>query len=149
MRSISEARIHGGSNVATALPLIREGKLRGLAVASLKPVQSAPELPTMDRSGFPGFQADAWFGLVAAAGTPAPIVARLHVAPFRRSRRHRGIVLLPLEYSLTYFAAHHGGALRTAWQDNVRQRTPPCRSDGATGRGDGLPSVDATTSAAR
>jgi tripartite-type tricarboxylate transporter receptor subunit TctC len=70
-------------NVATVLPLIREGKLRGLAVASLKPVPSAPELPTMDRSGFPGFQADAWFGLVAAAGTPAHIIARLHAETAR------------------------------------------------------------------
>jgi tripartite-type tricarboxylate transporter receptor subunit TctC len=65
-------------NIATALPLVREGKLRALAVTSLKPSPVAPDLPTMDASGFPGFQADAWFGLVAPAGTPASVIAKLH-----------------------------------------------------------------------
>jgi tripartite-type tricarboxylate transporter receptor subunit TctC len=65
-------------NLATALPLIRDGKLRGLAVTSLQASPSAPDLPTMDKSGFPGFHADAWFGLVAPAGTPASIIAKLH-----------------------------------------------------------------------
>lgn len=65
-------------NIATALPLVREGKLRALAVTSLKPSPVASDLPTMDASGFPGFQADAWFGLVAPAGTPSSVIATLH-----------------------------------------------------------------------
>jgi tripartite-type tricarboxylate transporter receptor subunit TctC len=65
-------------NIATALPLVREGKLRALAVTSLKSSPVAPDLPTMDASGFPGFQADAWFGLVAPTGTPTSVIATLH-----------------------------------------------------------------------
>ena len=65
-------------NIATALPLVQEGKLRALAVTSLKPSPAAPDLPTMDASGFPGFQAEAWLGLVAPAGTPPSVIATLH-----------------------------------------------------------------------
>jgi tripartite-type tricarboxylate transporter receptor subunit TctC len=65
-------------NIATALPLVREDKLRPLATTSLKRSPVAPELPTMDESGFPGFLADAWFGLVAPAGTPVAVIATLH-----------------------------------------------------------------------
>lgn len=65
-------------NIATALPLVREGKLRALAVTSLKPSSAAPDLPTMEASGFPGFQAEAWLGLVAPAGTPPSVIATLH-----------------------------------------------------------------------
>lgn len=65
-------------NIATALPLAREGKVRALAVTSLKRSPVAPELPTMEEAGFPGFNADAWFGLMAPAGTPASAIATLH-----------------------------------------------------------------------
>ena len=67
-------------NITVVLPLAREGKLRALAVTSLKRSPSAPELPTMDESGFPGFDATAWFGLMAPAGTPPAIVEKLHAA---------------------------------------------------------------------
>jgi len=65
------------SNTSAALPLAREGKVRALAVTSLKRAAAMPELPTMAESGFPGFDATAWFALVAPAGTPEPIVAKL------------------------------------------------------------------------
>ena len=67
-------------NVTNVLALAREGKLRALAVTSLKRSPSAPELPTMDELGFPGFDATAWFGLMAPAGTPPAIIDKLHVA---------------------------------------------------------------------
>jgi tripartite-type tricarboxylate transporter receptor subunit TctC len=57
---------------------VRDGKLRGLAVTSLERVAVIPELPTLAESGFPGFEAVSWFGLLAPAGTPAPIIAKLH-----------------------------------------------------------------------
>jgi tripartite-type tricarboxylate transporter receptor subunit TctC len=66
------------SSPTTALPLIREGKLRALAVTSLKRAAAAPDLPTMHEAGFPGFDATAWFALLAPAGTPEPIVAKLN-----------------------------------------------------------------------
>ena len=65
-------------NITTVMPLAREGKLRALAVTSLKRSPFAEDLPTMAESGFPGFDVNAWFGLLAPAGTPAPIVAKLH-----------------------------------------------------------------------
>ena len=54
-------------NITTVLPLARDGKLRALAVTSLKRSPFAPELPTMAESGFPGFDVNAWFGLLAPA----------------------------------------------------------------------------------
>jgi tripartite-type tricarboxylate transporter receptor subunit TctC len=60
------------------LPHVAEGKLRALAVTSLKRSPSTPELPTMDELGFKGFDATAWFGLMAPAGTPPAIVEKLH-----------------------------------------------------------------------
>jgi tripartite-type tricarboxylate transporter receptor subunit TctC len=49
-----------------------------LAITSLKRSALAPELPTMDESGYPGFEAVPWFGLLAPAGTPQDVVDKLH-----------------------------------------------------------------------
>jgi tripartite-type tricarboxylate transporter receptor subunit TctC len=59
------------------LALVREGKLRAFAVTSLKRSAAAPDLPTMDESGYPGFEAVPWFGLLAPAGTPQPIIDKV------------------------------------------------------------------------
>lgn len=64
-------------NIVNVLPLVREGKLRAFAVTSIRRSAIAPELPTMAESGYPGFEAVPWFGLMAPAGAPAPIVERL------------------------------------------------------------------------
>jgi tripartite-type tricarboxylate transporter receptor subunit TctC len=66
------------STLAVGLPLVREGKLHALAVTSLKRSAAAPELPTIAESGYPGFEATTWYGLLAPAGTPATIVRKLH-----------------------------------------------------------------------
>jgi tripartite-type tricarboxylate transporter receptor subunit TctC len=65
-------------SIASVLPQARDGQLRALAVTSLRRSPAIPELPTLDELGFSGFDAGAWFGLMAPAGTPAPIVAMLH-----------------------------------------------------------------------
>jgi len=65
-------------NISQVLPHIAEGKLRGLAVTSLKRAQQAPDLPTLHESGFPGFDVTSWFALLVPAGTPAPVIAKLH-----------------------------------------------------------------------
>ena len=59
-------------------PFIRSGKLRALAVTTGKRSPSIPELPTVAESGLPGYEAMPWLGIVAPAGTPQPIVDRLH-----------------------------------------------------------------------
>jgi tripartite-type tricarboxylate transporter receptor subunit TctC len=66
------------ANAAALLPLVREGKLRGLAVTSAQRSRNIPELPTMAEAGFAGFEATSWFGLLAPAGTPATIVDKLN-----------------------------------------------------------------------
>jgi tripartite-type tricarboxylate transporter receptor subunit TctC len=57
------------------IPHIRAGKLRALAVSSPKRIPSLPDVPTVAESGYPGFEADQWYGIVAPAGLPAPLVA--------------------------------------------------------------------------
>jgi tripartite-type tricarboxylate transporter receptor subunit TctC len=66
------------SNVVNVLPLVREGKLRAFAVTSRKRSAAAPDIPTMDELGYPGFEAVPWFGLLAPAGTPPMIVEKIH-----------------------------------------------------------------------
>jgi len=66
------------ANIVNVLPLAREGKLRALAITSLKRSPLAPDMPTMAESGFPGFEAVPWFGLLAPAGTPKDILDKLH-----------------------------------------------------------------------
>jgi len=65
-------------NIAPLLPLIREGRLRGLAVTSPERFAPTPEFPTMAESGFPGFDVTASFGLLAAAGTPAVVIDKIY-----------------------------------------------------------------------
>lgn len=71
------------ANPATSLPLVRDGKLRALAVSSLRRLSIAPELPTLAESGFRGFEAVAWFGLLAPAGTPPAVLKRLQAETAR------------------------------------------------------------------
>jgi tripartite-type tricarboxylate transporter receptor subunit TctC len=59
-------------------PLVREGKVRPLAVARPARWPQLPDVPTMVESGFPDFIFDAWTGVVAPAGTPAPIIGKLN-----------------------------------------------------------------------
>jgi tripartite-type tricarboxylate transporter receptor subunit TctC len=66
------------ANIVNVLPLAREGKLRALAITSIKRSPLAPDLPTMAESGFPGFEAVPWFGLVAPVGTPKDVLEKLH-----------------------------------------------------------------------
>jgi len=65
-------------DIIASLPLIREGKLRALAVSSLARVPSAPEIPTVAEAGVADFEAAGWVMIVAPAGTPVPVVAKLH-----------------------------------------------------------------------
>jgi tripartite-type tricarboxylate transporter receptor subunit TctC len=66
------------SSVPTLLGQIKQGKLRALAVTSAKRVDDLPNVPTINESGYSGFDAATWFGLLAPAGTPKDVVARLN-----------------------------------------------------------------------
>jgi tripartite-type tricarboxylate transporter receptor subunit TctC len=64
--------------VVVVLPAVREGRLRALAVTSLKRSSAAPDLPTLAESGYAGFDVTLWGGLLAPSGTPVAVVGRLH-----------------------------------------------------------------------
>ena len=66
------------SSVPTLLAHIKSGKLRPLAVTSLKRVDDLPQVPTIAESGYAGFEASTWFGFAAPAATPKDIVTRLN-----------------------------------------------------------------------
>ena len=63
--------------IPTAIPHVRTGKLRALGVTTRSRTAIAPELPTLSESGVPGYDVSSWYGLLAPAGTPAAVVARL------------------------------------------------------------------------
>jgi len=68
------------SNVLSALPLARAGRLRAYGVTSSRRSSAAPEIPTIAESGLAGYDAGTWFGLLAPAGTSRDIVVKLHGA---------------------------------------------------------------------
>jgi len=67
------------SSIAAVLPVVREGKLRALAVTSLRRSSAIPESPTIAESGYPGFEVTVWQGLLAPATTPVAVVRKLHL----------------------------------------------------------------------
>jgi len=76
---LSEGRIDISFGVlGTSLPLIREGKIRALAVATEKRTEELPDVPTMTELGLAGFEASLWFAVVAPAAMPPAILARLN-----------------------------------------------------------------------
>ena len=60
------------------LPHVKTGRIRGLAVSTAKRSTFAPELPTVAESGLPGFNVFGWNGVLATAGTPRPVIEKLH-----------------------------------------------------------------------
>jgi len=70
-------------NMPSALPLVKEGKLRALGVTTATRSPAAPEIPTIAESGVPGFEATSWFAVYTTAKVPAPIIDKLN-KEFRR-----------------------------------------------------------------
>jgi tripartite-type tricarboxylate transporter receptor subunit TctC len=68
----------GMASAPSGMPHVRTGKLKALAVTTLKRVPLLPDLPSVAESGVPGFAVDSWYGVVAPAGTPPAIVGRLN-----------------------------------------------------------------------
>ena len=70
-------------NMPSALPLVKEGKLRALGQTGARRSSSAPDVPTIAEQGLPGFEATAWFAIYAPANTPRDIVSRLNAEILR------------------------------------------------------------------
>ncbi|HZE60346.1 MAG TPA: tripartite tricarboxylate transporter substrate binding protein [Burkholderiales bacterium] len=68
------------SSVVAIVPNIKAGRLRALAVTGKRRAAALPEVPTLDESGVPGYEAGSWYGILAPAGTPQAIVAKLREA---------------------------------------------------------------------
>jgi tripartite-type tricarboxylate transporter receptor subunit TctC len=65
-------------DTTTCLPFVASGRMRALAVASKKRNPALPDVPTFDEVGLPGIYASSWYGLMAPAGTPRPIIDKLN-----------------------------------------------------------------------
>jgi tripartite-type tricarboxylate transporter receptor subunit TctC len=100
----------GFTNIVNVAPLAKDGKLRAFAVTSRKRSPIMPDLPTMAESGFPGYEAVPWFGLMAPAGTPQPIIDKLHretvkalaIPEVRQSMENQGLDVIggtPAEFA--------------------------------------------------
>jgi tripartite-type tricarboxylate transporter receptor subunit TctC len=68
------------STFASALPHVRQGRLRAYAVTTLKRADPLPDIPTLDEEGLESFEYASWYGLFAPAGTPQPILDKIHAA---------------------------------------------------------------------
>lgn len=66
------------SSAATAVPQVKSGKIRALAVTTARRSAVLPDLPTVAESGLPGYEADNWYGFVTVAKTPKPLLDQLH-----------------------------------------------------------------------
>jgi tripartite-type tricarboxylate transporter receptor subunit TctC len=71
------------ATISTAIPHVRAGKLRALAVTTTRRSVAAPEFPTIAEAGVPGYEHASWVGLLATAKVPQPIIARLNAAAIK------------------------------------------------------------------
>jgi tripartite-type tricarboxylate transporter receptor subunit TctC len=72
--------------IVTGVPAVKAGRLRAIGVTTLKRWQGAPDIPTLSEAGLAGFEVDSWYGLLAPAGTPRDIIARLNTEIARALR---------------------------------------------------------------
>jgi len=100
------------------LPHIKSGRLRALAVSSAQRLAALPEVPTVAESGYPGFEADQWYGIVAPAGTPAAIVARLN------GEINKALALPELAQQLAVEGAVPSPATPRAFADLIEREIP-------------------------
>ena len=112
-------------SIGPSKPLVDAGKMRALAVTGQERSPLVPHLPTLEESGYPGFDAVIWFGVFAPAGTPQPIVKKLEdaVIAFVRtpeiSRRIRDFAATPIGSTAKEFAERIV-LEQSAWADIVK-----------------------------
>ena len=79
MIDVMSGRVHLAiTNVLTATPLVRGGRLKALAITSRRRAHAFPDVPTIAESGVPGYELGSWYGLLAPNRTPAPVIAHLN-----------------------------------------------------------------------
>jgi tripartite-type tricarboxylate transporter receptor subunit TctC len=100
------------------LPHVRGGRLRALAVSSPQRLATLPDVPTVAESGYPGFEADQWYGVMAPAGTPAAVVARLN------AEINKALALPEVAQQLAVEGAVPTPATPQAFGDLIRREIP-------------------------
>jgi tripartite-type tricarboxylate transporter receptor subunit TctC len=118
------------STTASVLPMIRDGKLRALAVPNAQRQPWIPEVPTLGESGVPGFAATNWGMLMAPRGTPAPVIARLAAAIAAAQRDPATIETLTRNALVPWIAGPEDCA--TIWETDRIKWEPIIRASGAT-----------------
>lgn len=79
MMDIVAGQTHAGFQASVAaLPVVKSGKLKALAVGSLTRAELLPDVPTLDESGLKGYECANWYAIATASGTPRPVVTKLH-----------------------------------------------------------------------
>ena len=71
------------SSVVPALPHVRSGKIRALGISSAKRYTPLPDIPTIAEAGLPGYAVESFYAVIAPAGTPQPVIAKLNAALVR------------------------------------------------------------------
>lgn len=111
---------------ASALPYVRAGKLRALGITTAKRSAAAPEIPTIAEAGVPGYDAFPWYGILAPAGTPKPVITRLNAEIVKIVRlpdikeRFANLGVEPVSHAPAEFAAYIK-AETTKWAKVVRE----------------------------
>jgi tripartite-type tricarboxylate transporter receptor subunit TctC len=104
-------------NLPAALPHIRSGRVRALAVTTTERTASAPELPTMIESGVPGFDSQGWFSLLAPAGTPTEILEAIN------AEVNRILKAADFQERLAKVGAYPVGGSRADFQARIQSET--------------------------
>lgn len=89
------------TGIQAAMPLVRSGRMRVLAVSTKDRMPIVPDIPTIDESGVPGFDSAGWFGVFAPIGIGEPILKRLHLAATQAVRHPTVVKSLAAEGSLS------------------------------------------------
>lgn len=101
-------------DLATVMPHVKSGKMRPIAVANRERVGVLPNVPTIAEAGVPGYEASAWYGLFAPAGTPPAVVRRLHEEAIKALKRPE------VRERLTAIGAEPGGNTPEEFQAFIR-----------------------------
>ena len=113
-------------SMPSAMPFIKAGKLRAIAVTTSRRAAALPDLPTIAESGFPGFDIATWYGYWAPKGTPAPIVARLRDAAAQALKlplvieQYSQMGAEPVGSTPAEFAAYNASEM-IKWEEIVRK----------------------------
>jgi tripartite-type tricarboxylate transporter receptor subunit TctC len=116
-------------NIPSSLPHIKAGKLRALATTGAKRDATLPDVPTMAEAGVTGYESGVWFGLMAPAGTPRDIVARLNAAAVQATKAPEFVKRMnDLGYSIIAGTPEEMAAMNKA---DIARWTPIVKASGA------------------